>query len=57
MRERVSVGRAYVVEASTDLNSWAPMATNVVEYSPYSFSETPIETRERRFCRVRAAAP
>ena len=47
-------GRAYIVDASSDLTNWLPFKTNVVRFDGLSSLEVPLSPEPRRFFRARA---
>jgi hypothetical protein len=52
-----SAGQVVVVETSTDLASWTPVATNTLAATPVYFSEPCSGDFPRRFYRLRGATP
>ena len=52
-----SVGQVVIVETSTDLASWTPVATNTLAATPSYFSDPYSGNFPRRFYRLRTAAP
>jgi len=52
-----SAGQVVIVEASTDLTSWTPMATNTLGATPVYFSDPYSGNFPQRFYRLRSSAP
>ena len=48
-----AAGRTIVVEASTNLLNWAPLATNLMGSGPFYFTDTATGAFPARFCRAR----
>jgi uncharacterized delta-60 repeat protein len=52
-----SVGQVVIVETSTDLASWTPVATNTLAATPSYFSDPYSSSFPRRFYRLQTTAP
>jgi uncharacterized delta-60 repeat protein len=52
-RAAVQPGHTYVIEASPDLQSWAPFSTNTATTSLLEFTDSSVQQRAARFFRVR----
>lgn len=50
-----NIGETVVVQASTNLTDWISIATNVLNYSPYSYSDTNSLAIPHRFYRATAS--